>query len=180
VSDRRPAQPPIEGRGRFRALTEEWTRDDCWECGTPVPTSLEAGGKEYAICPMCGTRLVRPADGQSDWRKSEYVPRARRPPAVRFAIGARPGLSKGQANALAGLLEVERNITASRLAARIRWTIALNGDRPPPPRADVELHREELAQIAAIFETGPALLEVRAYARLNLEVNVELTRHERW
>jgi hypothetical protein len=44
----------------------------------------------------------------------------------------------------------------------------------------VELDLEELAQIAAIFETGPALLEVRAYARLNLEVNVELTRHERW
>jgi hypothetical protein len=98
---------------------------------------------------------------------------------VRFAIGGRPGLSKGQANALARLLDVDRNMDASRLAARIRWTVELNGGRPSPPKADVELDREELERIAAIFEDGPALLKVPAYARLNLEVNLELIRGER-
>ena len=55
----------------------------------------------------------------------------------------------------------------------------LNGGRPSPPRAHVELDREELARIAAIFEDGPALLKVPAFARLNLEVNLELIRGER-
>jgi hypothetical protein len=68
---------------------------------------------------------------------------------------------------------------ASRLAARIRWTVELNGGRRSPPRADVELDREELERIAAIFEDGPALLKVPAYARLNLEVSLELIRGER-
>jgi hypothetical protein len=128
---------------------------------------------------VCGTRLKRPADGESEWERSHYLPRSSRPPAVRFAIGARPALSKGQADALARLLEVDRNSTASHLAARIRWTVKLNGDRPPPPSADIELDREELTQIAAIFEDTPELLKVPALARLNLEVNVELVRYER-
>jgi len=66
------------------------------------------------------------------------------------------------------------------LAAKIRWAVELSRDRPPPqPSAAVELDREEAAQLAAIFDTAPALLKVPAYARLNLEVNVELARHER-
>jgi hypothetical protein len=158
-------------------VAEEWTRDDCWGCGTPVPAFIESHGNEYATCPVCGTRLKRAADGESEWERSHYLPRSRRPPAVRFAIGGRPALSNGQANALARLLEVDRDLVASRLAARIRWTVSLDGDRPPPPRADVELDREELERIAAIFESGPSLLKVPAFARLNLEVNVELVRY---
>jgi hypothetical protein len=158
---------------------EEWTRDDCWGCGTPVSPFIESRGNEYATCPVCGTRLKRVADGETEWERSHYLPRSSRPPAVRFAIGGRPALAKGQANALARLLEADYNITASRLAAKIRSTLELNGDRRPPPSADVELDREELTQIAAIFENGSPLLRVPAYARLNLEVNVELVRYER-
>jgi hypothetical protein len=160
-------------------LTEQWTRDDCWGCGTPVSPFVESRGKEYATCPVCGTRLKRAADGESEWERSHYLPRSSRPPALRFAIGGRPGLSKGQANALARLLDVDGNMDASRLAARIRWTVERNGGRRSPPRADVELDREELERIAAIFEDGPALLKVPAYARLNLEVSLELIRGER-
>jgi hypothetical protein len=144
-----------------------------------VSPFVESRGTEYATCPVCGTRLKRPADGGSEWERSHYLPRSSRPAAVRFAIGARPALSKGQADALARLLEVERDITASSLAARIRWTVKLNSHRPPLPSADLELDRDELSQIAAIFENTPELLKAPALARLNLEVNVELVRFER-
>jgi hypothetical protein len=58
----------LEGWRESSAITE-WTQDDCLECGNPVLASMESGGVEYAKCPVCRTSLMRPADGEGEWRR---------------------------------------------------------------------------------------------------------------
>lgn len=95
--------------------------------------------------------------------------------AVRFAIGSKPGLSAHDANDLAELLGLGRNLAAFDLASRIRAQAALDPDRRPPS-TDIELTRTDLEQIAAVFADGPDLLKVPAFAHLNAEVKAELQR----
>jgi hypothetical protein len=68
----------LEWRPESSVMTE-WTQDDCVECGHPVPASMKSGGVEYAKCPVCRTSLMRPADGDAEWRRTHGEwPRRRR------------------------------------------------------------------------------------------------------
>jgi hypothetical protein len=89
--------------------------------------------------------------------------------AVAFAIGSKPGLSSHEAEDLARLLELARNLTAVELAGKIRQQARLDPDRLPAS-IDIELDRDELQQIAAVFADGPDLLEIPAFAHLHDEV----------
>jgi hypothetical protein len=89
--------------------------------------------------------------------------------AVVFGIGLRPGLSAVDAEDLARLLELGRNLVAVGLAAKIRQQARLDPDRLPASE-DIDLDRAELEQIATVFADGPDLLEVPAFAHLHREV----------
>jgi hypothetical protein len=93
--------------------------------------------------------------------------------AVVFAIGSKPGLSGDDAEDLARLLEITRNLPAVELAGKIRKQARLDPDRPPVS-TDIELDRLELQQITAVFTDGPDLLAVPAFAHLNDEVRAAL------
>jgi len=95
--------------------------------------------------------------------------------AVRFAIGSKPGLSAHEANDLAELLTLGRNLAAVELASRIDYQAVLDPDRGDVS-TDIDLSRDELEQIATVFVDGPDLLAVPAYAHLNVEVLLELAR----
>jgi hypothetical protein len=58
----------LEWRPESSSMTE-WTHEDCVECGQPVPASMKSDGVEYAKCPVCRTSLMRPADGDAEWRR---------------------------------------------------------------------------------------------------------------
>jgi hypothetical protein len=96
--------------------------------------------------------------------------------AVAFALPGRPGLSKAQAEDLARLLVIGRNLAASELAGRIRAEAGLDPAHPPVSR-DIQLSPLDLEQIAAVFTDGPDLLEEPAFERLNWAVIAALS-HE--
>ena len=93
--------------------------------------------------------------------------------AVVFAIGSRPGLSAGDAEDLARLLQLGRNLVAVGLAAKIREQARLDPDRLPAS-LDIELDLAELEQLALVFAHGPDLLDVPAFAHLHDEVTAAL------
>jgi hypothetical protein len=95
------------------------------------------------------------------------------PAAVVFSIGSRPGLNAHEANDLAELLALGRNLTAAELAGRIRRQAAVNVEGGEVS-TDLDLDGDDLGQIAAVFADGPDLLEVPAYAHLNEEVRKAL------
>jgi hypothetical protein len=95
--------------------------------------------------------------------------------AVAFAIGSGPGLSQHEAEDLARLLELGRNVAALELAGRIRQQARLDPDQRPAS-TDIELDRVDLDQIAQVFVDGPDLLGVPAFDHLNREVLAALGR----
>jgi hypothetical protein len=86
--------------------------------------------------------------------------------AVAFALPGRPGLSQPQAEDLAQLLALGRNLAAMELTGRIRAEAGLDPDHPPAGK-DIELSRLDLEQLAAVFNDGPDLLSDPAFDRLN-------------
>jgi hypothetical protein len=93
--------------------------------------------------------------------------------AVAFAIGSRPGLSQHEAEDLARLLVLGRNVAALQLAGRIRGQAGLDPSHPPASE-DIALSRMDLERIAQVFVDGPDLLSVPAFDHLNREVLAEL------
>ena len=73
---------------------------------------------------------------------------------VVFAIGSRPTLPADDAEALARFLELGRNADGLKLCAKIREHLAADDDDQ-----ELELDRDELKTIVALFADAPNLLE---------------------
>jgi len=88
---------------------------------------------------------------------------------VVFALGARPGLSQDEALELAELLARRRSLAAQSASRKIRLEANRDPDRGEKSK-DIELNREELEAVEAVFAEVRDQVELPRFEHLRNEV----------